>query len=178
VPWDEVRAELKRLTGTDLSFRPFLKDLATVVTTMPDMRQRVFELVDEHELAALETARLSDGAPESLSELSKDSRMALVTMQGRQVCTKILERLGIAKYFVAVFTREDSLDRATQLRKALEALDATPPQATFVGDRVNDLNAARAVGVRFVMIRSQPDSPPADSLFRSMRQFYEEWVNL
>ena len=36
---------------------------------------------------------------------------------------------------------------------------------------LNLLEAARAAGVRFVMIRKRPDSPPADALFRSMAEF-------
>jgi len=143
---------------------------------MPDLRERVLELIDGHELAALDTARLSDGALDSLKKLSNGSNLALVTMQGRRVCSKILEKLGIDKIFVAVFTREDSLERAPQLQMALKALKASPRDTTFIGDRINDLNAARSVGLRFVMIRAQEDNPPADALFRSMREFYDEWV--
>jgi phosphoglycolate phosphatase-like HAD superfamily hydrolase len=63
------------------------------------------------------------------------------------------------------------MDRTAQLRMALEAICAKESEALFVGDRINDLRAARAVGVRFVMIRKRPDSPPADAVYRSMSDF-------
>ena len=98
-------------------------------------------------------------------------------MQGKAACDRILERLGIGRFFASRFTREDAMDRTAQLRMALGSLGAKEAEALFVGDRINDLKAARAAGVRFVMIRKRPDSPPADALYRSMAEFAASpWV--
>lgn len=177
VEWDKVRAELQRLSGTDLNFNPFFLDFQTIVSKDPLLQGPMLRTIDEYEAKAVPLARLEEGAKDALATLSRRSKLSLVTMQGRAACDRILETLGIGVFFVSSFAREDSMDRPTQLRKAFESLEAKENESIFVGDRVNDLNAARAVGVRFVMIRKRPDSPPADALYRSVAEFAASpWV--
>jgi HAD superfamily hydrolase (TIGR01549 family) len=177
VEWEKVRAELQRLTGTALQFNPFFLDVQTIVAKDPLLFGAMMRTIDEYESKAVPEARLEEGATEALSALSRRAKLSLVTMQGRSACDRILERLGIGKFFASSFAREDSMDRPTQLRMALRSLDAKEAESIFVGDRVNDLRAARAVGVRFVMIRKRPDSPPADALYRSVAEFAaSHWV--
>lgn len=178
VEWDKVRAELQRLTGTALQFNPFFLDVQTIVAKDPLLLGPMMRTIDEYEARAVPHARLEEGAMDVLSALSRKAQLSLVTMQGRAACDRILDALGIGRFFASRFTREDSMDRTAQLRTALESLGAKETETVFVGDRINDLNAARAAGVRFVMIRKRPDSPPADSLYRSMAEFAASpWVN-
>ena len=177
VEWDKVRAELQRLTGTSLQFNPFFLDFQTIVAKDPLLLGPMLRTIDEYEAKAVQGARLEEGAMDVLSGLSSKAKLSLVTMQGRPACDGILERLGIGRFFASRFTREDSMDRTAQLRMALESVGAREAEAFFVGDRINDLKAARAAGVRFVMIRKRPDSPPADALYRSMAEFATSpWV--
>jgi phosphoglycolate phosphatase-like HAD superfamily hydrolase len=177
VEWDKVRADLKKLTGTKLEFSPFFKDFQDIAKEDPLLLGPMLRTVDAYEAEAIKDAALEKGALEVLTRLSRNSKLSLVTMQGRAACDKILDRLGIGSFFESSFTREDSMDRPTQLRKALDSLEAKESQSLFVGDRINDLKAARKVGVRFVMIRKRPDSPPADALYRSVEDFAKSrWV--
>jgi len=177
VDWDKVRTELQRLTGTSLKFNPFFLDLQTIVAKEPLLLGPMMRTIDEYEARAVPGAKLEEGAMDALSRLSERAKLSLVTMQGRAVCDTILERLGIGGFFASRFAREDSMDRTAQLRMALESLGAEAGEAFFVGDRINDLNAARAAGVRFVMIRKRQDSPPADALYRSVAEFAASpWV--
>ncbi len=177
VEWDKVRADLQRLTRTELQFNPFFLDVQTIVAKDPTLLDPIMKTIDMYESHAVPAARLEPGAEEMLSALSRKGKLSLVTMQGRAACDSILERLDIGNYFSSSFTREDSMDRPTQLRMALRSIEADAAEAIFVGDRINDLRAAREVGVRFVMIRKRPDSPPADALYRSVGEFAASpWV--
>jgi FMN phosphatase YigB (HAD superfamily) len=171
VEWDKVRAELRRLTGTSIAFAPFFLDVQNIVAKDPLLMGPIMRTIDEYESRAVPRATLEVGATGALKALSGRAKLSLVTMQGRAACDRILERLGIGGYFASSFTREDSMDRTAQLNLALESLGAKQAEAIFVGDRINDLKASRAAGVRFVMIRKRPDSPPADALYRSMAEF-------
>jgi len=177
VEWDKVRADLKRLTKTSLDFNPFMLDVETIVGNNPALLGPIMKTIDKYESRAVPGATLEEGAIEVLSALSRRAGLSLVTMQGRAACDRILEQLGIGRFFASHFTREDSMDRVVQLRMALESLGGKEGEAFFVGDRINDLRAAREVGVRFVMIRKRPDSPPADALYRSVAEFAASpWV--
>jgi HAD superfamily hydrolase (TIGR01549 family) len=171
VEWNKVREELRGLTGTSLEFAPFFLDVQNVVAKDPLLLGPILRTIDKYEALAVPQARLEDGAMDALSSLSSRARLSLVTMQGRAACERVLERLGIGSFFASSFTREDSMDRTAQVRMALASLEAKEAESVFVGDRINDLRAARAAGVRFVMIRKRPDSPPADALYRSMAEF-------
>ena len=177
VDWGSVRSELQRLTGTALKFNPFFLDVQTIVAGDPLLLGPIMRTIDHYEARAVPEACLEEGSMDVLSSLSRRAKLSLVTMQGRAACERILDSLGIARFFATSFTREDSMDRTAQLLAALKSLGARNSQAFFVGDRINDLKAARAVGVRFVMIRKRPDSPPADALYRSMTEFAKSpWV--
>ncbi|HUH99697.1 MAG TPA: HAD hydrolase-like protein [Nitrososphaerales archaeon] len=177
VEWDKVRQELQKLTGTDLKFAPFFIDVQTLVADDPLLLEPIMRTIDEYEARALPGVKLEEGAESALSALSIRAKLSLVTMQGRAACDEILEKLDIERFFASSFTREDSMDRTTQLRMALESMEAKVGDSFFVGDRINDLNAARATGVRFVMIRKRPDTPPADAVFRSVSEFASStWV--
>jgi phosphoglycolate phosphatase-like HAD superfamily hydrolase len=177
VEWDKVRSELRRLTNTSLDFNPFFLDLQTVVAKDPALFAPMMRTIDDYESKAVPGAKLEPGAREALSSLSRRAKLSLVTMQGRAASSKILDQLKIGQFFESSFAREDSMERVTQLGMALKSLGARKERAFFVGDRINDLKAARVVGVRFVMIRKRPDSPPADALYRSMTEFASSsWV--
>ncbi len=177
VQWDKVREELRGLTGTSLEFAPFFLDVQNVVANDPLLLGPIMRTIDKYEALAVPQARLEDGAMDALSSLSGGAKLSLVTMQGRAACDRVLEGLSIGRFFASSFTREDSMDRTAQVRMALASLEAKEAEAVFVGDRINDLKAARAAGVRFVMIRKRPDSPPADALYRSVAEFAASpWV--
>ena len=173
VAWDDVRSELRKVTNTSMNFNPFFLDIQVILARRPELRKPVLRTIDHYESLAAPEARLQDGALDVLSKLAARGRLSLVTMQGLAACTRILERLGIARFFFSKFTREDSMDRPTQLQMAIQSLGSKENRTVFVGDRINDLKAARKVGVRFVMIRSRPDNPPADALYRSVKEFGE-----
>jgi phosphoglycolate phosphatase-like HAD superfamily hydrolase len=177
VEWENVREELRGLTGTSLEFAPFFLDVQNVVAKDPLLLGPILRTIDKYEAVAVTHARLEDGAMDALSSLYSRAKLSLVTMQGRVACDRVLERLGIGGFFASSFTREDSMDRTAQVRMALASLEAKETEAVFVGDRINDLKAARAAGVRFVMIRKRLDSPPADALYRNMAEFAAStWV--
>jgi len=177
VQWDKVRSDLRRLTNTSLDFNPFFLDVQTIVAKDPALFAPMMRTIDDYESKAVPAAKLEPGALDALSSLSRRAKLSLVTMQGRAASSSILDQLHIRKYFESSFAREDSMDRVTQLGMALKSLRARKDRAFFVGDRINDLNAARVAGVRFVMIRKRSDSPPADALYRSMTEFASSpWV--
>src|SRR5208282_3331764 len=140
VEWDEVRAELRKLTGTSLEFAPFFLDVQNIVAKDPLLLGPILRTIDEYESRAVPEASLEEGAKKALEVLSGRAKLSLVTMQGRAACDRILEALDIGGYFASSFAREDSMDRTAQLRMALESIGAKEGEAVFVGDRINDLN--------------------------------------
>jgi phosphoglycolate phosphatase-like HAD superfamily hydrolase len=171
VDWEKARMKLREMTGSSAEFKPVFSELERVFAKRPELKDDVFRALDAFETDALPGARLSQGTPELLEMLAKKAKLALVTLQGRKACSEILRRFDLDRLFLRYFTREDSLDRATQIRMALAAMNVANGDAVFVGDRINDLNASRSVGVRFVMIRSQEDNPGAETIYRNIAEF-------
>jgi phosphoglycolate phosphatase-like HAD superfamily hydrolase len=65
----------------------------------------------------------------------------------------LVERLGIGRYFVRVdgLRRSDGGGKAEHLVKHLAALELEPAAVVLVGDSLDDLAAARAVGAGCVL---------------------------
>ena len=173
VDWEAVRDRLKTLTGREEDFKPIFPTIAGVVASDPRLGREVFALIDEFESAAVPRARLHDGALDLLSWLSDRADLSLVTMQGRSSAEKLLEMFELRRFFSHIFTREDSLDRAEQIEMAISSMGATKSDSVFVGDRLNDLNAAKKAGVPFVLVRTHGGDPEVDDVpvYHSLAEF-------
>jgi phosphoglycolate phosphatase len=61
-----------------------------------------------------------------------------------------LEKFGIRKYFSVVLTRDDVVERKPSpesLLAALEKIEKSHSECIYVGDRVEDIQAAKAAGM-------------------------------
>ena len=77
----------------------------------------------------------------------EDKRKALVTLQGQTVVEEIIKKHGLV--FDFVLTRENSLFRVDQLKKAISLLHEEPQNVLFVGNTDSDALGAVAVGCQF-----------------------------
>ncbi len=95
-------------------------------------------------------SRLYPGARELLDYLAAQSvPQALVTNKPEAFTEVLLQKMGIARYFVQVIGGDTLPTRKPDpapLRTVLERLGVEPQQALMVGDSRNDVQAARAAG--------------------------------
>jgi phosphoglycolate phosphatase len=100
---------------------------------------------DEHKL---DSTCAYPGVAEALEELS-DFPMAVLTNKPVRVSRKILEGLGLANYFRAVYggnSFETKKPHPLGAKKILEELSAAPAEALIVGDSEVDVQTARNAG--------------------------------
>ena len=76
---------------------------------------------------------------------------ALVTMQGKETVHSICKKFDLQ--FNAMLTREDSLNRANQLKMAATKLGFTLSDILFIGNIDNDENAAKEVKCQFIRVK-------------------------
>jgi phosphoglycolate phosphatase-like HAD superfamily hydrolase len=172
IDWQGVRADLGRLIGEPAEGKPIFETISAIVRARPDMIGQVFSLVESYELKAVGSSKPIAGALELLHLLSNYSRLALVTLQGKEAARRILMDNGVFGLFETVVTREDSLDRAEQLLLTIERLKVPRQDLLFVGDRLNDVASARRTQVGVALVgKTAPDSLKPDYCFPSMVAF-------
>lgn len=171
IDWGAVRDDLAPLLGMSLERKSIFVAIDEATSPNSDARRALFDIIDSHEVAHAERATLIEGATSLLSSIPKGFRVALVTMQGRAVCTMVLGRLGLAGFFEEVFTREDSLDRSEQLLLASRSLHVEPSTVLFVGDKLSDLEAGRKLGAKVALVgkRAREEWGP-DYFFRELSE--------
>lgn len=100
---------------------------------------------DEHKL---DSTRPYPGVPEALEEL-RQFPLAVLTNKPVRVSNRILEGLGLAKYFRAVYggnSFETKKPDPLGAKIILEELGAAPTQAMMIGDSEVDVQTARNAG--------------------------------
>jgi phosphoglycolate phosphatase len=100
---------------------------------------------DEHKL---DSTRAYPGVAEALEEL-REFPMAVLTNKPVRVSRRILEGLGLAKYFRVVYggnSFETKKPDPLGAKKILEELSAAPAEALMVGDSEVDVQTARNAG--------------------------------
>jgi len=141
--YEEIRRELKVSKAKPLT--------QTIGTLDNEARQKFYELWQHAELKALPNMSANEeGIKIYKSHLNKP--VALVTLQGKAVVRKILDHFHLS--FNVVITREDGINRAQQIRKAIDKMGSLEPSNVLVvGDRDSDDVAAKQVGCRFARVK-------------------------
>ena len=151
VDWKAVRAGLTSAVGASAEGVSIFRFVDDAVVSNPEIRGRLFSLLDSYETPAAEQATPIGGALGAIARLG-GPRTGLVTMQGSAACRRVLSRYSVGERFGIILTREDSLDRAEQLTMALKAMNVPAREALFVGDKRNDVEAGKKVGVTVALV--------------------------
>lgn len=121
-----------------------------------DLREalpRFLELYDERLLVH---TRLYDGTVEMLETLHGGSTLAVLTNKPQRPSERILEGLGIARYFTYVVGGDTPHGRKPDpagLRGLMEVTGTAESETMMVGDSAIDLRTARAAGARCCLVR-------------------------
>lgn len=130
---------------------------------------------------------LYDGVREMLCALqAKGVKMAIATGKPLQFIEKILPLFDLNPYFTAVhgitFTDHES-DKLTFIRRSLADCDSLAENTVMVGDRHNDMEAAKAAGVFAAGVtygfgtKEELLQAGADRLFASPAEFADYILN-
>jgi HAD superfamily hydrolase (TIGR01549 family) len=146
INYEALYEEFKKITGIQ-NIEPVTESVAALDVAL---KGKVFEAWAVAEFAVLPKMT---PVPKGLKLYQQyDDRMCgLVTMQGKKTVERILKTLNLS--FQAIVTREDSLDRTTQIRIAIGKLRLEPESVIVIGDRETDKTAAEKVGCKFKMVK-------------------------
>ena len=98
------------------------------------------------------------GVAETLARL-KDQRLRLfvVTNKPQHVTRTTLDRLGTARLFEEILSRDSRspafMSKGEMLQYAMARHDILPEAALMVGDTMEDVDAARETGIRVVVVK-------------------------
>jgi len=146
IDYKRLFQEFQKIMKTD-KINPIAK---TVSKTGNASRAQLFKVWDNAELAASKKITTNEeGMTVYRKNLEKPK--ALVTMQGRKLVATIVEQLELS--FDVVITREDSLNREKQLKKAAEKLNVKIQNILFVGNTEDDALAAERAGCQFSKVK-------------------------
>lgn len=122
-----------------------------------------------YEQQAAELTRPYAGVPETLASLAHSGfGLGVCTNKPERLSRQILQQLDLSRYFQAVIGG-DSLNGIRKpdprhLLAAVEALGGRPEKTVMVGDSVNDVAAARALGVPVIIRAGGYGQVSAESL--------------
>ncbi|HYV87248.1 MAG TPA: phosphoglycolate phosphatase [Candidatus Polarisedimenticolia bacterium] len=122
---------------------------------IPPLFERYRAYYLEH---AIRLTRPYPGVPETLAALrASGHRMAVCTNKIQKPTLKILDGLGLARYFDGVVGGDVTPARKPDPRHLLAALaliDGAPNKAVMIGDGINDALAAKAAGIPLLILDS------------------------
>lgn len=149
VDYDKLFSEFKSIMHVE-DVRPVIE---TVCKTDKPTRRRIFKVWDKAEVACLPNVTVNEEGMGLYKDFASRPKV-LVTFQGKKAASHIIESLNLS--FGAIFTREDSLSRIDQLKKAILKLQVPVQNILFVADSEGDVSAAENVGCLFHKITWKP----------------------
>ena len=147
INWENLFQEIKRILNVDVD-RP----LTEIVSKVDEQtRIEVFRVWEDAETSIYEKAIPCEKGM-SQYEKAEGKPIALVTMQGRKIVDSLLTRFNL--FFDVIITRDNSLNRAEQLKMASQKLNVPLNEILFVGNANSDEEASEKVGCQFTRIKT------------------------
>ncbi len=87
-----------------------------------------------------------DGIPAALDAMSRDARLAVVTLKRQTLAERLLEALDLRRYMVAVVGAH-GIERDKFPLLSLAIAETGPERAVMVGDHPDDISAASRAGI-------------------------------
>jgi phosphoglycolate phosphatase len=130
---------------------------ATEIGLSPDqVREKIGCVYDRYDEDALTRWALRPNVTDFLNAIkAKGMRTGLVSNVGGKTLTKALSKLGLATFFDVALSRNDVLNLKPHpdgLNLALQRLGIIKDNSIFLGDSLDDVNAARNAGIRIIII--------------------------
>jgi HAD superfamily hydrolase (TIGR01549 family) len=122
----------------------------------------VDEVYDKFDLDAASRWESVEGLHETLAQLKKDFRLALVSNIGQKALAAVLNKLGLSQAFDLIVTRNEVImlkPHPEGLLKAIAQAGVTPGDVLHVGDSLADLYAARKAGVKICIVLGGESDP-------------------
>jgi phosphoglycolate phosphatase len=120
------------------------------------VREKIGAIYDRFDEDALMRWHLRDGSKDVLSVLKANGiKIGLVSNVGRKALEKALLKLDLRPFFNVVVSRNDVQfikPSGDGLRLALSRLRVISDKALYVGDSLDDILAAKAAGVKVIII--------------------------
>ena len=132
----------------------------------------------------LNQSDLYEGVPEFLDSLHENGvSLAVVTNKPTNLAIQVLEDTGIRRYFDFVIGADNLLPKPSpeMILKCLALKSIQPKEAVMVGDRIEDVLAAKSAGVFAVGIgqgihtEDELLNSGAQATFQSISEFHE-WI--
>ncbi|MDR2707744.1 MAG: HAD hydrolase-like protein [Nitrososphaerota archaeon] len=129
-----------------------IRSLLNTVAQIEDTQvlRKIFDVWTSFELDIIDKVTVHTEGMQLYSQHAKLPN-ALVTMQGRETVHRICQKFSIQ--FDTAITREDSLNRAEQIKMATSKLGFTLQDTLFIGNLDNDENAAKQVKCQFLRVK-------------------------
>ena len=143
-------------------------EMASEIGQSPDeVRERIGTIYDRFDEDALTRWTLRSEARDLLYRLkTKGIKTGLVSNVGEKTLKRALQKLDLHQLFDVMVTRNDvkTLKPSGEgLNLALNRLQATKEKALFVGDSLDDIQAAKEAGLKVIVIQGE-ENPRADLL--------------
>jgi phosphoglycolate phosphatase-like HAD superfamily hydrolase len=157
VDWQDVKSRLADLLEIADPLTPLLPSIARLHLD-PERRRKVYELIDDVEVASARSFVRDDGIVRLFRGLKADrKRIGLVTLQGRRPAVEALTRLDILESIDVIVTRDEFATRKQQIGRCLAILRVPGSSSVVIADRAADMAAARDFGCRTVAVGDRPN---------------------
>jgi phosphoglycolate phosphatase len=158
IDWGEVKDEVAALAGRagiKADKAEHLVPLGNRLSAGPEMKKAIDEIYLKYEKECAEMKRYAM-IPEMVALIkglrAKGVQLAIASGNHTESIRLILPKIGLEGCFDFICGR-DSVERnkpaPDQLELILRELGAARADAIFIGDSINDENAAKAAGIRF-----------------------------
>jgi HAD superfamily hydrolase (TIGR01509 family) len=123
-----------------------------LITEDPEKVEKLYAELQKLLLDNIKLVKTFPGVKETVEELSKNYKLAVISNSSMKFLEAQLKQTGIAKYFSAKIADAEPKPSPDGILKACGQLGVPVSQAVFVGDSQYDAGAGKNAGIRTIII--------------------------
>ena len=163
----------------DMGFDPDAGPILELMETMTDaQRAKAKQVLDRHEMIAVEQSTLNHGAKQTLEKLHDAKiNIGILTRNTRQNTLAVANKHNLK--FDAIVAREDGPAKpdAFGVNHLCQHFGTTPKNTLVVGDFLHDLLSAKAAGATAILINTSKNSDDyrvhADHTINTLEELFD-----
>lgn len=114
----------------------------------------LFHIKEGHRIVNCEigSVKLFPGIKAAIKKMKRDYKLAMVTGNSKDNIRKVLSKNGMEGIFDFTIAGVSIFGKASKIKKAMKIAKVRNEEAVYIGDVVEDIDAARKAGIRVICV--------------------------
>ena len=152
IDYSIIRKNLQKFLHTNDELKPLIPSIINICKNDEELIKKSFSIICEEEERSFNNLSIIQNSFELLQKLkNKKISIILMTLQCRSIVEKIFIEYNLEQIFSYSITRNEDIDRFSQIKKIVNEKKIIPAETLVIGDKLQDVISAEKINCNSIL---------------------------